>query len=122
MTERKQGVCDAVAQTVARVHAVCVFSCCTWCGEPVLPGWFVVIQSLQHDIHGKCKQASQEDVENYIEEKNETCRQREERVVSNLSNISEKFDITNCYRFVYSVLKHLFRLHIDHFNLLSYSG
>lgn len=43
-----------------------------WCGEPILPGGFVVVQGLQHDVHGECKQAGQEDVENYIEEKNKT--------------------------------------------------
>lgn len=37
----------------------------------------MIIQGLQHDIHGECKQAGQEDVENYIEEKNKTCRQKE---------------------------------------------
>lgn len=36
----------------------------TWCGEPVLPGWFVVVQSLQHDVHGERKQSGQEGVEN----------------------------------------------------------
>lgn len=52
----------------------------------------MVVQGLQHDIHGECKQASQEDVENYIEEKNKTCRQREKRVVSAVCNISEKLE------------------------------
>lgn len=61
----------------AVVRVLCVISYCTWCGEPVLPGWFMIIQGLQHDIHGECKQAGQEDVENYIEEKNKTCRQKE---------------------------------------------
>lgn len=43
-----------------------------WSREPVLPSGFMVVQSLQHDVHGECKQAGQEDVENYIEEKNKT--------------------------------------------------
>lgn len=75
-----------MARAVTCVHAVCLISYCTWCGKPVLPSWFVVVQGLQHDIHGECKQASQEDVENYIEEKNKPCRQREERVVLGVSN------------------------------------
>lgn len=83
MTERQRGVHDTAPQTVTCcVRAVRVISYRTWCGEPVLPGWFVVVQGLQHDVHGECKHAGQEDVEDYIEEKNKTCRQREERVVS----------------------------------------
>lgn len=75
--ERQQGFHDTAPQAMTCVCTICIVSYCTWCGEPVLPGWFVVVQSLQHDIHGECKQAGQEDVENYIEEKNQTCRQRE---------------------------------------------
>lgn len=29
----------------------------TWCAKPVLPGGFVVIQGLQHDIHGEAEHA-----------------------------------------------------------------
>lgn len=90
MTERQQGVQDTVARAVTCVPAVCLISYCTWCGEPVLPSWFVVVQGLQHDIHGECKQAAQEDVEDYIEEKNKTCRQREKRVASTVRNIKRK--------------------------------
>lgn len=58
---------------------------CTWRGQPVLPRWLVIVQSLQHDIHGEHKQAGQEGVEGYIEEKNEACGERGERVVSTAS-------------------------------------
>ncbi len=92
MTERQTGVQIIAAQTVTRVHAVSIISYCTWRGEPVLPGRFVFVQSLQHDIHGECKQAAQEDVENYIEEKNKTCRQGEKRVVSTVRNITDVTD------------------------------
>lgn len=44
----------------------------TWCGKAVLPSGFVVIQGLQHDVHGKSKQAPQEEVENYVEQNDET--------------------------------------------------
>lgn len=63
------------------VRAVCVLSCSTWCGETVLPGGLVVVQRLKHDVHGECKEASQENVENYIKEENKTCRDRQERVL-----------------------------------------
>lgn len=46
----------------------------TWCRKAVLPGGFVVIQGLQHDVHGESKKARQEEVENYIEEDDETYR------------------------------------------------
>lgn len=38
----------------------------------------MVVQGLQHDIHGESKQASKEDVENQIEEKDESCREKRE--------------------------------------------
>lgn len=50
----------------------------------------MVVQGLQHDIHGERKQAAQEDVENYIEEKYKACRQKEKGVVSTGCNISKK--------------------------------
>lgn len=59
----------------------------------------MVVQGLQHDIHGECKQAGQEDVENYIEEKNKPCREREETAVSTVCNISEKLNIIYCNGF-----------------------
>lgn len=76
-----RGVQDNVARSLACVcHALCLVGYRTWCGESVLPSRFVVVQGLQHDIHGESKQASQENVEDYIEEKNKTCRQRRRRV------------------------------------------
>lgn len=86
--ERQQGVHNNAAWTVSCGHAVCVISYCTWSGEPVLPGRLVVVQGLQHDIHGECKQAGQEDVENYIEENNKTCSQEKKRVGSTVCNIN----------------------------------
>lgn len=49
------------------LDALCLIRYCTWRGEPVLPRGFVIIQRLQHDIHGEDKQAGQEGVERYIE-------------------------------------------------------
>lgn len=78
---RQQGVQDNVAWSLACVcQALCLVGYRTWCGESVLPSRFVVIQGLQHDIHGESKQATQENVEDYIEEKDKTCGQRGRRV------------------------------------------
>lgn len=66
----------------------------TWSGEPVLPGGFVVVQRLQHNVHGECEQAGQEDVEHYIEEKDETCgqteRERLNRLRDSFTNITSQ--------------------------------
>lgn len=58
----------------------------------------MVVQSLQHNIHGECEQAGQEDVENKIEEEDKTCGQMERTVVSVVCNILKiyRFLITLC--------------------------
>lgn len=71
----------------------CLITCCTWRGEPVLPGRFVIVQSLQHDIHGEHKQAGQEGVERYIEEKNQACGQRGKRVGSMTFSLIRRCDL-----------------------------
>ena len=49
----------------------------TWCGESILPGGFVVVQGLQHHVHGERKHTGQEDVEHKVEEEDETCEVKE---------------------------------------------
>lgn len=71
----------------------CLITCCTWRGEPVLPGRFVIVQSLQHDIHGEHKHAGQEGVERYVEEKNQACGQRGKRVGSTTSSLIRRCDL-----------------------------
>lgn len=59
----------------------------------------MVVQGLQHYIHGESKQASQEDVENYIEEKDKTCRQRETReLYQTICNIHQKWNFMEALR------------------------
>lgn len=70
-----------------------LITCRTWRGEPVLPGRFVIVQSLQHDIHGEHKQAGQEGVERYIEEENQACGQRGKRVGSTTFSLIRRCDL-----------------------------
>lgn len=49
-----------------------VFDLLTWGGQLVLPGGFVVIQRQQHDVHGESKHPRQEQVEDQVEEQDQT--------------------------------------------------
>lgn len=47
--------------------------CVTWCSQAVLPGGFVVVQREQHDVHGEDEHPGQEQVEDQVEEQDQTC-------------------------------------------------
>ncbi len=44
----------------------------TWSGQAVLPGGLVVIKCQQHDVHGENKHPRQEQVEDQVEEQDQT--------------------------------------------------
>lgn len=52
---------------------------CTRGGQPVLIGWLVVVQGQEHHIHGEDKHTGQKDVEDQIEEQDQTWNDTEEQ-------------------------------------------
>lgn len=44
----------------------------TWSGQAVLPSGVVVVQCEQHDVHGEDEHPSQEQVEDQVEEQDQT--------------------------------------------------
>lgn len=44
----------------------------TWSGQAVLPGGVVVVQREEHDVHGEDEHPSQKQVEDQVEEQDQT--------------------------------------------------
>lgn len=71
---------EALPVTAAEIPPfLCVWETLTWRGNTVSVPRHIVVQSEQHHPRGQGEHASQETVENQVEQQNEGCRKLEKQ-------------------------------------------